>query len=250
MSEHQDWFPAPESAARDTHCTADDYDRMYAQSIDDADTFWAEQAKRLDWMTAPTKIANWSFDPVSIKWYEDGVLSLCHNAVDRHVEAGRGDTIAFIFEHDDPLKEPRRVSYGELLAEVIRMANALKQLGVAKGERVAIYMPMCVEGAVAMLACARIGAVHSVVVRRLFARRDCRTDRGLRQPFRHLRRQRVAWRKIRSAKGQYRCGAGKGGRGRGGTGYTAHRRDGCDERRSRLLVSRPRRYRTIARANR
>ena len=163
MTEHQDWFPVPQSAKQGTHCTADDYDRMYAESIENPDTFWADQAKRLDWMTSPTKIGNWSFDPVSIKWYEDGVLNLCHNAVDRHVAAGNGDRIAFIFEPDDIAGDVRRVSYDELLAEVIRMANVLKKLGVQKGDRVTIYMPMIVEGAVAMLACARIGAVHSVV---------------------------------------------------------------------------------------
>ena len=163
MSEHQDWFPIPEAAARNTQCSAADYDLMYAQSISAPDAFWAEQAKRIDWFTPPTKVGNWSFDPVSIKWYEDGVLNLCHNAVDRHVAAGKGDAIAFIFEPDDPAKDARRVSYSELLTEVKRMAGALKTLGVGKGDRVTIYMPMCVEGAVAMLACARIGAVHSVV---------------------------------------------------------------------------------------
>lgn len=163
MSEHQDWFPIPETAARNTQCSAADYDLMYAQSISAPAAFWAEQAKRIDWFTPPTKIGNWSFDPVSIKWYEDGVLNLCHNAVDRHVAAGKGDAIAFIFEPDDPAKDARTVSYSELLTEVKRMAGALKTLGVGKGDRVTIYMPMCVEGAVAMLACARIGAVHSVV---------------------------------------------------------------------------------------
>ncbi len=163
MSEYQDWFPVPPKAASDTHCSAADYERMYAESIADPDSFWAEQGKRIDWFTPPSKISNWSYDPVSIKWYEDGVLNLCHNAVDRHVEAGRGDAIAFIFEPDDIAKDARRVSYAELQTEVVRMANALKKLGVTKGERVTVYMPMCVEGAVAMLACARIGAVHSVV---------------------------------------------------------------------------------------
>ncbi len=163
MTAHQDWFPIPANAAANTECSATDYDRMYAQSIADPDTFWEEQAERIDWVTPPTKIANWSFDPVDIKWYEDGVLNLCHNAIDRHVNAGKGDAIAFIFEPDDPANPARRVSYSELLAEVTRMANALKKLGAGKGDRVTIYMPMCVEGAVAMLACARIGAVHSVV---------------------------------------------------------------------------------------
>lgn len=163
MSEHQDWFPIPDSAKAHTYCSAADYERMYAQSISAPDAFWTEQAQRLDWFTPPTKIGNWSYDPVSIKWYEDGVLNLCHNAVDRHVASGRGDAIAFIFEPDDPAKDARRVSYAQLQADVIRMANVLKQLGAGKGDRVTIYMPMCIEGAVAMLACARIGAVHSVV---------------------------------------------------------------------------------------
>jgi len=163
VSEHQDWFPIPDSAKAHTYCSAADYERMYAQSISAPDAFWTEQAQRLDWFTPPTKIGNWSYDPVSIKWYEDGVLNLCHNAVDRHVASGRGDAIAFIFEPDDPAKDARRVSYAQLQADVIRMANVLKQLGAGKGDRVTIYMPMCIEGAVAMLACARIGAVHSVV---------------------------------------------------------------------------------------
>lgn len=152
MSEHQDWFPVPEDAKHGTHCSAADYDRMYAESIADPDAFWGEQAKRIDWFSAPSKVANWSYDPVSIKWYEDGVLNLCHNAVDRHVAVGKGAATAFVFEYDDPARDARRVSYAELQAETIRMANCLKKLGVTKGERVTIYMPMCVEGAVAMLA--------------------------------------------------------------------------------------------------
>jgi acetyl-CoA synthetase len=163
MIAHQDWFPIPTDATKDTYCSAKEYDRLYADSINDPDHFWADQAKRIDWITPPTKIGNWSYNPVSIKWFEDGVLNLCYNAVDRHVAAGRGNDIAFICEPDDPNKQARHISYSELLAEVIRMANALKALGVAKGDRVTIYMPMILEGAVAMLACARIGAVHSVV---------------------------------------------------------------------------------------
>ena len=155
--------PVPADAAANTHCTAADYDRLYAQSIADPDAFWAEQAKRIDWISPPTKIANWSYDPVSIQWYEDGVLNLCHNAVDRHVAAGHGERTAIIFEPDAPDGETRTISYAALLADVIRFANTLKKLGVQKGDRVTIYMPMIPEGAVAMLACARIGAVHSVV---------------------------------------------------------------------------------------
>ena len=146
-----------------THCTAADYDRMYRESIDDPDSFWSRQAERLDWDKAPATISNWSYDPVSIKWYEDGVLNICHNAIDRHVAAGNGDVTALIFEPDDPQSPGRTISYAELLAEVIKMANCLKKLGVQKGDRVTIYMPMIPEGAFAMLACARIGAIHSVV---------------------------------------------------------------------------------------
>ena len=153
----------PDSKATgNTHCSASDYQRLYDESISNPDSFWAEEAKRLDWIKTPTIISNWSFDPVDIKWFEDGELNLCYNALDRHVEAGRGDVTALIFEPDDPKDEDRKLTYADLLAEVIRMAGALKKLGVKKGDRVTIYMPMIVEGAVAMLACARIGAIHSV----------------------------------------------------------------------------------------
>jgi acetyl-CoA synthetase len=164
MSNHDDeWVRRPASAEQGTNCTAEQYAAMYARSIGDSDGFWAEQAQRLDWFSSPTRIANWSFDPVSIKWFEDGTLNICHNAVDRHVIAGQGDTAALIFEPDDPAGEVRHITYAELQREVIRMAGTLKKLGVRKGDRVTIYMPMVPEGAMAMLACARIGAVHSVI---------------------------------------------------------------------------------------
>ncbi len=155
-------LPAPQSNAP-TYATLQDYDRLYTQSIDDPDSFWAAQAERLDWFRTPEIISNWSYDPVDIKWFEDGVLNICYNAVDRHVEAGRGDATALIFEPDDPAAGSRTLSYAELLAEVVRMAGTLKKMGVGKGHRVTIYMPMVLEGVVAMLACARIGAIHSVV---------------------------------------------------------------------------------------
>ncbi|MEH6757076.1 MAG: acetate--CoA ligase [Parasphingorhabdus sp.] len=154
----------PDSKATgNTHCSSEDYQRLYAESIAEPDMFWSRQSDRLDWVQAPSVISNWSYDPVDIKWFEDGVLNICHNAVDRHVAAGRGDVTALIFEPDDPNGTGRTLTYAELLAEVVRMAGALKKLGVQKGDRVTIYMPMIVEGAVAMLACARIGAIHSVV---------------------------------------------------------------------------------------
>ena len=158
-----EWVRMPANARQGTICTAAQYEEHYARSLSDPDGFWAEQAGRLDWVQAPTAIADWSFDPVAIKWFEDGVLNICHNAVDRHVDAGRGDTVALICEPHDPAGEVRRITYGQLKAEVVRMANALKKLGVAKGDRVTIYMPMVPEGAFAMLACARIGAIHSVI---------------------------------------------------------------------------------------
>ena len=139
------------------------YKEMYARSIKDPNGFWAEHAKRLDWIKAPTKIKNTSFaaDNVSIKWFEDGVLNLAHNCIDRHL-AKRGNQTAILWEGDDP-KEDKKITYKELHAEVCRFANVLKALGVKKGDRVTIYLPMIPEAAISMLACARIGAVHSVV---------------------------------------------------------------------------------------
>ena len=153
----------PAAAAEGTLCSAEQYETLYRASIESPDEFWAGQAQRLEWSKPPTTAGNWSFDPVSVAWFEDGVLNLCHNAVDRHVAAGRGERTALIFEPDDPAGSVRRISYGELKREVVRMANTLKALGVKKGDRITIYMPMIPEGAFAMLACARIGAVHSVI---------------------------------------------------------------------------------------
>ncbi len=156
-----DFVRRPESA-HDNHCTAEQYAALYERSISDPDGFWLEQAERLDWIAKPAKGGEWSYDPVAIQWFADGALNLCHNAVDRHV-ATRGDAPAIIFEPDDPASEGRTLTYRQLQGEVVQMANALKAMGVTKGERVTIYMPNIVEGATAMLACARIGAIHSVV---------------------------------------------------------------------------------------
>jgi acetyl-CoA synthetase len=163
MEPATDMIPVPAAALDGTHCTLDQYRAMYAQSMDDPDAFWMKQAERLDWFTKPSKISGWSFDPVEIKWFEDGEINICHNAVDRHIQAGNGDRTALIFEPDSPETPVRRFTYAQVQGEVIRMANTLKKMGVAKGDRVTIYMPMIPEGAFAMLACARIGAVHSVV---------------------------------------------------------------------------------------
>jgi acetyl-CoA synthetase len=151
----------PEALVASAHASLADYEAMYARSLSDPDGFWAEQAERIDWFRAPTRISNAGFDPVEIKWFEDGILNLCHNCVDRHL-AERADQPALIFEGDEP-GQGRTISYGALYREVVAMANALKSLGARKGDRVTLYMPMIPEAAVAMLACARIGAVHSVV---------------------------------------------------------------------------------------
>jgi acetyl-CoA synthetase len=139
------------------------YDDMYARSIKDPNGFWAEQAKRIDWIKPFSKVKNTSFDPhnVSIKWFEDGTLNIAYNCVDRHL-AKRGDQTAIIWEGDDP-KDDKKITYKQLHAEVCRFANVLKARGVKKGDRVTIYMPMIPEAAMSMLACARIGAIHSVV---------------------------------------------------------------------------------------
>ena len=158
-----EWVKRPATATEGANCTLEEYQSLYARSIEDTDAFWRGQVERIDWFSKPEVIGNWSFDPVSIKWFEDGVLNICHNAVDRHVEAGNGERIALIFEPDAPDGEVRRITFAELQAEVVRMANTLKKMGVSKGDRVTIYMPMVPEGAFAMLACARIGAIHSVI---------------------------------------------------------------------------------------
>jgi acetyl-CoA synthetase len=156
-----DSIQPPDALVAGAHANLADYEAMYGRSLEDPDGFWAEQAARIDWVELPTRIADWSFDPVHIRWYEDGVLNLCHNCLDRHL-ATRADQPALIFEGDEP-GEGRTITYGELYREVVAMANALKALGAQKGDRITLYMPMIPEAAVAMLACARIGAVHSVV---------------------------------------------------------------------------------------
>jgi len=139
------------------------YKEMYGRSISDPDGFWAEQARRLDWMKAPHKAGNWSFAPgnISIKWFEDGVLNAAYNCIDRHLPK-RANQTAIIWEGDDP-SQSRHITYQELHDEVCKMANVLRTRNVKKGDRVTIYLPMIPEAAYAILACARIGAIHSVV---------------------------------------------------------------------------------------
>lgn len=161
--------PASAVAASDTFIAhaaikPDDYRRDYARSIADPDGYWCEVAQRLDWYRFPSRIRNVSFDPADlhIRWFEDGQLNASVNCLDRHLET-RGDKTALLWEADDPATPPQHISYRQLHARVCRLANALRNLGVRRGDRVAIYLPMIPEAAVAMLACARIGAVHTVV---------------------------------------------------------------------------------------
>ena len=145
--------------------TAEDYSRLYHASIADPDAFWGAEGKRLDWIKPYTKVKNTSFAPgnIDIRWFEDGTLNVSANCIDRHLET-RGDQTAIIWEPDDPTKEDAlHITYRDLHASVCKMANVLKDLGVEKGDRVVIYLPMIPEAAYAMLACARIGAIHSIV---------------------------------------------------------------------------------------
>ena len=155
--------PVPAAIAANALINADEYAARYQQSVDDPDTFWGEQGKILDWITPYSTVKNTSFAPgnISIRWYEDGTLNLAANCLDRHL-ATRGDRPAIIWEGDDA-SESKTLTFRELHADVCRMANVLTQLEIKKGDVVAIYMPMVPEAAVAMLACARIGAVHSVI---------------------------------------------------------------------------------------
>jgi acetyl-CoA synthetase len=142
--------------------TQSQYKDMYARAAHTPDTFWAEECKRITWMKAPTRIKNTSFDgDVPIKWFEDGTLNAAVNCLDRHL-ATRGDQVAIIWEGDDP-NTSKKVTYRELHEQVCRLANALEHKGIKKGDVVTIYLPMVVEATVAILACARIGAIHSVV---------------------------------------------------------------------------------------
>jgi acetyl-CoA synthetase len=156
-------IPVPDAWKKRAHMTAAQYEAAYAESIRDPDGYWGKEAARLDWMTPFTKVKNASFDAdnLSIKWFEDGALNVTANCIDRHL-ATRGDQTAIIWEGDDPA-DSKHITYRALHEEVCRFANVLKARGVKKGDRVTIYMPMIPEAAYAMLACARIGAVHSVV---------------------------------------------------------------------------------------
>ena len=157
-------YPPSAERAATAHADKAKYDEMYAASVADPDAFWGEYGKRVDWIKPYTKVKNTSFAPgnVSIKWFEDGTLNVAANCIDRHL-ATRADQTAIIWEPDSPDEAAKHITYRELHAEVSKMGNVLKEMGVAKGDRVVLYLPMIPEAAYAMLACARIGAIHSVV---------------------------------------------------------------------------------------
>ncbi|MEM7619371.1 MAG: acetate--CoA ligase [Pseudomonadota bacterium] len=159
----EDVYKIQDHWADKAHINSEQYLALYEQSIQDQESFWAEHGKRIDWIKPYTTIKNVSYAPgnISIKWYEDGTLNVCANCIDRHL-ATKGDKTAIIFEGDDPTVDSH-ITYNQLYEHVCKFANVLKANGVKKGDRVTIYMPMIPEAAYAMLACARIGAVHSVV---------------------------------------------------------------------------------------
>jgi len=155
-------YPVPPEFAAKAYITQERYQEMYRRSVDDPEGFWAEQAEKfLTWSKPWDKVLEWDYHKAHIRWFEGGKLNVSYNCLDRHLEE-RGDQVAIIWEADDP-ETDRKITYRELHAEVSKFANVLKAQGVKKGDRVSIYMPMIPEVAVAMLACTRIGAVHSVV---------------------------------------------------------------------------------------
>ncbi len=158
-----DIYPVNDEVRERALIDAAGYEEMYARSVEDNENFWAEQASRIDWMKPFTKVKDVSFarDNVHIRWFYDGTLNVCYNCIDRHLDS-KADDVAIIWEGDDPSRDTK-ITYRELHERVCKFANALKALGAEKGDRVTIYMPMIPEAAIAMLACARIGAVHSVV---------------------------------------------------------------------------------------
>ena len=157
-------YPVPAQWAARAKIDTGRYVQMYRESLDDPETFWRREAQRIDWATPFTEVSQWSFDEADfqIRWFADGALNVSANCIDRHL-AERGDQIAIIWEPDSPQDAARRITFRELHESVCRLANALKARGVRKGDRVTIYLPMIPEAAFAMLACARIGAIHSVV---------------------------------------------------------------------------------------
>ena len=179
-------------------------DDLYRQAEADRLAFWAKQAERLSWETPFTEVLDWSDAPFA-KWFVGGRLNVAYNCVDRHVEAGNGDRVAIHWE-GEPVGDSRDITYAELKDEVCRAANALTELGLVAGDRVAIYMPMVPEAIIAMLACARLGVMHSRGVRRVLGVGAARPDRGRRSQDGHHHRRPVPARAGGVAEGRRRRG--------------------------------------------
>lgn len=154
-------IPQALAVSQSAALTPEDYRRLYRQSVEDPDTFWAEQAKRLDWIKPWSSVQQCDLHTGKARWFDGAQLNVSYNCIDRHL-AQRGEQTALLWEGDDP-KDSKAITYRELHRQVCRLANAMKARGVKKGDRVSIYMPMIPEAAFAMLACTRIGAIHSVV---------------------------------------------------------------------------------------
>lgn len=160
----QDIYPVPEGFAGPNTINAEQYAALYAESVDSPETFWAKAAERLEWFKKPTQIKDTNFDPKNFytRWFADGELNVSVNCIDRHL-ATRGDKTAILWEPDSPDTPSQAITYRQLSERVNKLANALRTLGVQKGDRVTVYLPMIPDAAVALLACARIGAIHNVV---------------------------------------------------------------------------------------
>ncbi|MEM8684834.1 MAG: acetate--CoA ligase, partial [Pseudomonadota bacterium] len=158
-----DIYPVSDEVRARALVNQDQYDALYRESVENNEAFWAKQAERIDWIKPFTEVKDVSYakDDLHIQWFADGTLNVCYNCVDRHLET-KADDVAIIWEGDDPSRD-ETITYRQLHARVCKFANALKALGAQKGDRITLYMPMIPEAAVAMLACARIGAIHSVV---------------------------------------------------------------------------------------
>ena len=195
-------YPPPPEFAHNANATAE----LYREAEADRLAFWAKQAKRLSWETPFTEVLDWSDAPFA-KWFVGGKLNVAYNCVDRHVEAGNGDRVAIHWE-GEPVGDSRTLTYAELQAEVCKAANALTGPGLVAGDRVAIYMPMVPEAIVAMLACARLGVMHSVVFAGFSATALRARDRGRRGQAGHHHRRAVPPRQGGVAEG----GGGRSGR--------------------------------------
>jgi acetyl-CoA synthetase len=154
-------YPEADAVSKAAQLSQADYQRLYRQSVDEPDTFWAEQARRLDWISPWSAVQQSDLRTGQATWFKDAKLNVSYNCLDRHL-AQRGDQPAIIWEGDDP-QQSTTLTYRQVHQQVCRLANVLRQRGVKKGDRVCIYMPMIPEAAFAMLACTRIGAIHSVV---------------------------------------------------------------------------------------